>query len=117
MGGFVADSLLFSIGKGKVYPVACSQIPGTVGPDPLFMVSLWIGFGAFVDWAHVLFSGRPSLCLALGLVFGPLAYMAGSKLGALVVVQSGALFMVAIEYGICFPILVAAAGWSLGKIQ
>eukprot|EP00746_Dinoflagellata_sp_MGD_P023011 gnl/MRDRNA2_/MRDRNA2_15387_c0_seq1.p1 gnl/MRDRNA2_/MRDRNA2_15387_c0~~gnl/MRDRNA2_/MRDRNA2_15387_c0_seq1.p1 ORF type:complete len:216 (-),score=32.41 gnl/MRDRNA2_/MRDRNA2_15387_c0_seq1:207-854(-) len=113
--GYIADSVLFTVGSSMMHPLPCSVTP-TPGPDPVWMISLWVGFGAITNWSHVLFNGRTALCILLGAFFGPLAYIGGSKLGALVLVDSFP-WIVGVEYGICFPVLVKLAGWELQKIE
>ena len=37
------------------------------------MLSLWVGFAVFADWASPLFAPCPLGCAVLGALFGPLA--------------------------------------------
>eukprot|EP00930_Biecheleria_cincta_P050746 TRINITY_DN35926_c0_g1_i1.p1 TRINITY_DN35926_c0_g1~~TRINITY_DN35926_c0_g1_i1.p1 ORF type:complete len:197 (-),score=28.96 TRINITY_DN35926_c0_g1_i1:214-804(-) len=111
--GYAADAMLFSNTWAHAGPIPCANMPG---PDPLWMVSLWIGFAAVVDWMLELFAGRPVLCLILGGVFGPLAYLAGERLGCLVLDTPGAVILVALEYAVCFPLLVEIAARASGPV-
>ena len=69
---------------------------------PAWMVALWIAFGASLPtFADKLGAHRLKIAAALGAVAGPLAYLAGAKLGALQLAGS-----------VTLSLLVIAAVWA-----
>ncbi|CAK9089831.1 unnamed protein product [Durusdinium trenchii] len=83
-----------------------------LGPLPLWFLALWANFGCVAEYL-LLF--RPYLvgCAFLGCIFGPLAYLGGEELKALQIHGRFGLGMVALEWSLCFPLLVAVADWCL----
>ena len=76
-------------------------------PTTLWMVTLWLGFAATLRHALGWIRGRYLLGAILGAVAGPLAYWSGSKLGAVVLTQTGSsLLMVALEWAVAMPLLL-----------
>ncbi len=93
--GVVLDSLLAWWG-------AVSYEGGPlVGLSPLWLVAIWAGFGATLRHSQSLFVRSRWHAIATGAAGGPMAYLGGSKLGALSVhgtmgyVAVGALWLVA----------------------
>jgi hypothetical protein len=75
--GFIVDtSLVFA---------QCVEFQSTTssGIAPLWMVSLWMVFATTLNHSLRWLAGRPWAAALLGAVGGPLAYLAGAKLGAL----------------------------------
>jgi hypothetical protein len=65
---------------------------------PAWMVALWIAFGASVpSFADRLGAHRLKIAATLGAVAGPLAYLAGARLGALQLVGSVTLSLLVIS--------------------
>lgn len=65
---------------------------------PAWMVALWIAFGASMpSFADKLGAHRLKLAATLGAVAGPLAYLAGARLGALQLVGSVTLSLLVIS--------------------
>ena len=54
-----------------------------VGLSPLWLVAIWAGFGATLRHSQSLLVRTPVHAVVTGLIGGPLAYMGGTKLGAL----------------------------------
>lgn len=100
--GYVLDSVLVLAGWLSFPSQAQLGAPSSV-----WMVSLWLGFAATLR--HVLgwLRGRYLLGAILGMIFGPLAYWGGSRLGA-IVLGDGATSLVAIgvEWLIAMPLLL-----------
>lgn len=65
---------------------------------PVWMVALWIAFGASLpSFADKLGAHRLKIAAALGAVAGPLAYLAAARLGALQLVGSVTLSLLVIS--------------------
>jgi hypothetical protein len=75
--GIVVDNLL----------VATSQVrfasAGGLPFAPLWMLGLWIAFATTLNHSMLWLMRRPWTAALGGAIFGPLAYLAGEKLGAL----------------------------------
>lgn len=79
------------------------------GIAPPWIVALWLAFGVTISTSTKLLGTRASAkAAALGLVFGPLAYAGGQKLGALAINgdPARAFVAIAIVWAIAFPALV-----------
>jgi hypothetical protein len=79
---------------------------------PAWIVALWIAFGATVpSILGILGSQRLAMAAALGAVSGPLAYLAGERLGALHIARPAAvgLLVLAFVWAAVFTGLVALA--------
>ncbi|MEQ1517369.1 MAG: DUF2878 domain-containing protein [Usitatibacteraceae bacterium] len=79
------------------------------GIAPPWIVALWLAFGVTISTSTKLLGKRASWkAAALGLVFGPLAYAGGQKLGALAIKGDPvrAPSAIAIVWAISFPALV-----------
>lgn len=101
--GWCLNTLLAVQPWSPITVVACARL--SMGPDPLWMLTFWAGYAAFVDWVRPLFAGRWFVCVLLGAIFGPSSYLMGREIGALLM-QKEALVLVAIEHGISFPVLI-----------
>lgn len=78
--------------------------PGALmlGPVPDWILALWLLFALMLRRSLAWLAPRPLLAAALGLVGGPLAYLAGARLGAL-------------QFPELLPALAALAiGWAAG---
>lgn len=76
--GFVVDSLLV-LGGVIAFPVHASL----GSPSTVWMVSLWVMFAMTLRHSLGWLRGRYLSAVLLGAVFGPLAYWAGSRIGAI----------------------------------
>lgn len=77
MLGLAWDSLLVSLGW-LAYPSG-TWIEGLA---PYWMLALWVMFATTLDLSFGWLRGRALLAAALGAVFGPMAYLAGQRVGA-----------------------------------
>ena len=98
--GYAADSLLVLLGLMTFPPQA--QLGA---PSPVWMVCLWMGFAATLRHSMGWVRGRKKWASVLGLIGGPLAYFAGSKLGAVILPTSLSLIGVAAVWGLVLPAL------------
>lgn len=79
---------------------------------PAWLVALWLAFGSTIPTNTALLGARPLVkAAALGTLFGPLAYAAGARLGALQISEPGwvAFGAIACVWGVAFPALIALA--------
>jgi len=103
--GALWDSLLAALGLVE-FP------NGTIvaGTAPYWMVALWMLFATTLNLSLAWLKRNLLLAAALGAIGGPLAYLAGARLGALVFVeQTVALAALAIGWALLTPLLVALA--------
>lgn len=76
--GYLADSALVVAGL-----VRFPEHAQLLGPSPLWMVMLWMGFGATVRTALRVLFARPFWSVVVGAVVGPLSYRGGESLDAI----------------------------------
>lgn len=98
--GLALDSVMLSAGFLHVEP------PARLAPS--WLAALWAQFAVAVG-GLALFRGRLLLAGGAGAVGGPLAYLAGERLGA-VRLGEGGLVATIVEWGIAFPLVIAARG-------
>ena len=74
---------------------------------PLWITSMWCGFSATINHSLQWLRHRYFASVLLGVVFGPLAYLAGVKFGAIEFDAAAiiALLIIAIFYGLTIPIM------------
>ncbi|MEO5924946.1 MAG: DUF2878 domain-containing protein [Bryobacteraceae bacterium] len=100
--GFVVDTLL--IVSGVFLPIAYA----TPYPlSPLWMVMLWVNQATTLNFCMSWLRGRYAIGALFGAIGGPLAYLAGAKLGAAAIPSSGELIVLAIVWMVAFPALLA----------
>lgn len=74
---------------------------------PYWIVTMWMLFGTTINMSMRWMRGRPLLASAFGFVGGPLAYIAGHKIGGIVFVdQTAAIAMLAIGWAVIMPLLI-----------
>ena len=74
---------------------------------PYWIVTMWMLFGTTINLSMRWMRGRTLLAVTFGFVGGPLAYIAGHKIGGIQFVdQTAALAMLAIGWAIIMPLLV-----------
>ena len=84
---------------------------GTYFPDtyiaPLWITSMWCGFSATVNHSLSWLHSRYVASAVLGVVSGPLSYLAGAKFGAIEFDAAPiiALGIIAIFYGLTIPLM------------
>lgn len=103
--GLVADTLLARLGmitfaNGVLLP----------GWTAYWMLALWIIFAATLNHSLAWLKSRLPLSAALGAIAGPLAYLAGARLGALELGPlAPSLTAIALVWAIAMPTLLAFA--------
>ena len=103
--GALFDSLLVTSGW-----VAYTSGMFAAGVAPYWIIAMWMSFATTLNvsmgWMH----GKPLLAAAMGAVAGPLTYLAGAKLGGIVLVdQVAALAALASGWGAMMPMLLNIA--------
>jgi hypothetical protein len=74
---------------------------------PYWIVTMWMLFGTTINLSMRWMRGRPLLASAFGFVGGPLAYLAGHKIGGIQFVdQPAAIAMLAIGWAVMMPLLM-----------
>jgi hypothetical protein len=80
------------------------------GLAPVWMVALWINFATMLNGALRWLQNKLLLAALIGAVAGPLAYFAGSRLGALQITDpKTGLLAVALVWALALPFLCALA--------
>jgi hypothetical protein len=103
--GTVWDSLLVSVGL-MVYPTG-NFAPGVA---PHWIIGMWALFATTLNVSMAWMKGRPALAAAMGAVGGPLAYLAGQRLGAVVMPDAAvALGIQAGGWAVMMPLLTVVA--------
>jgi len=101
--GYTADSVLVLTGVLRFPPHAVLGWPSTV-----WMVALWVLQAAVLGGALSWMQRRFILAAIVGVIGGPLAYLAGERVGAAVLgpTQTVALAAIAAEWALAMPLLV-----------
>ena len=74
---------------------------------PYWIVTMWMLFGTTINLSMRWLRGRTLLAAAFGFIGGPLAYVAGHKIGGIEFVdQTAALAMLAIGWAAIMPLLM-----------
>ena len=101
--GVAFDGLLLATGWVS-FPNG-EWIPGLA---PYWMMILWLFMGTTLNLSMSWMKGRPSAAFVLGAIGGPLAYLAGERLGGITLINTSAsLIALAIGWGVVMPILAA----------
>lgn len=103
--GAVFDSLLVATGW-LAYP--SGQWHAALAP--YWIVAMWVAFAATLNLSLRWLKGRMLLAGLFGALGGPLAYLAGAKLGGVVFVeQAAAIAALAVGWGLSMPLLTRLA--------
>jgi len=103
--GIAFDGILLTTGW-VAFPNG-EWIPGLA---PYWMMVLWVFLGTTLNLSMAWMKGRPVAAFILGAVGGPLAYIAGEKLGGITLVESTpALIALAVGWGVVMPALAHVA--------
>ena len=103
--GLILDSLLMRLGLLRF-----SSGEVIAGFSPGWMIALWVLFATTLNVSLRWLQRRPAVAGALGLLGGPLAYYAGSRLGAITLTPANrALCAIAIVWAAATPLLFAVA--------
>ena len=74
---------------------------------PYWIITMWMLFATTINMSMRWMRGRPLLAAAFGLVGGPLAYIAGHKIGGIQFVDQGpAIAMLAVGWAVMMPVLM-----------
>jgi hypothetical protein len=76
---------------------------------PIWVWALWLGFASLPNGSLTWLQGRTGLQMLLGLVFGPLAYWTGAKMGAATMPGTGALVVIGLAWALAFPVIMMLA--------
>lgn len=83
--------------------------PGPIGwLPPLWLVGMWVAFATTLNVAFAPLRGKPLMAAAVGATFGPVAYFAGSRIGAMTLVEPVwvALAAIGAMWAIALPALL-----------
>ena len=81
--------------------------PGWPYPlPPLWILVLWVIFAMTLNHSLKWMKGRVLIAMLFGLIGGPLAYLAGEKLNAIILNSSSTLYILAIGWAIITPLLM-----------
>lgn len=77
---------------------------------PYWLVVMWILFATTINHSLSWLLHRPLVATLMGAVFGPMAFIAGEKLGAVVFTdQLAAMLLLALGWGILMPLVCVLA--------
>ena len=103
--GFIFDSALVAIGWIE-YPNGAL----VVGTAPVWIVAMWVVFATTLNVSLAWLKRSVPLAVFFGAVGGPLAYMAGEKLGGLTFAhRAPALIALAVGWAVVTPLLLRIA--------
>ena len=103
--GLVFDSLLVSSGWVR-YPSGMF----ITGVAPYWILAMWALFATTLNLSMGWLKSSLVLASVMGAVFGPLSYLAGARLGAIVLVDSfSSMIFLAIIWALVMPTLIFAA--------
>jgi hypothetical protein len=103
--GLVWDSLVISLGLMS-YPAGMFA-PGVA---PLWILAMWALFATTLNLSMGWLKGRPWLAVAFGAVGGPLAYLAGNRLGGVEMSEPAlALLVQGLGWAAMMPLLLRLA--------
>lgn len=107
--GVLWDSAVVSLGLLS-YPTG-TLLPGVA---PHWIVAMWALFATTLNLSLAWLKGRPALAVLLGGIGGPLAYLAGARLGAVEAPDLMlALGVQGVGWAVLMPVLTAlAARWN-----
>ena len=104
--GIIVDSTLISL---NVF--SASQTPSLPGLAPLWLIGLWALFGSTLNHSLSWFRRHLWLAAMAGLVFAPLAYWSGHRLGALQFTNDYAHYWILLIIGSCWFFVTPLLLW------
>ena len=107
VAGWILDSLVASTGLVVYQPAAVAL--GPLALAPAWIAGLWAMFATLLECPLAWLARRRLLALGLGAVGGPLAWYGGVRLGAGVVNGVPGYGLIALEWAVATPVLVAWA--------
>ncbi len=103
--GLVFDSLLVMSGWLQYAGGAAFA-----GMAPVWILAMWALFATTLNVSMGWLKNKPGLAVLMGAIFGPLSYMAGQRLGALVFVDfKAAIITLMFTWALAMPLLMLAA--------
>jgi len=107
--GFLVDSAL---ARAQFVEFASADWTGWA---PIWMVSLWMAFATTLNHSLRWLASRPWVAALAGAIGGPLAYLAGAKLGALTLAApTPALILIAGLWAVAMGLLSLLSGVRAG---
>ncbi len=73
--------------------------------SPFWIIGLWISFALTINHSLAWLGNKKLLQMIFGLIGGPLAYIAGEKLGAIYMINTMTLYVLALSWACIIPIL------------
>ena len=84
--------------------------PGLPYPiTPIWIVMLWMIFAMTLNHSLAWLSQKYYLSILFGAIGGPLAYIAGEKLGAITLLSSNSIIMLCVGWALITPVLLIIA--------
>jgi hypothetical protein len=107
--GLAWDSLVVAMGL-MVYP------PGLLPPGlaPLWIVAMWALFATTLNLSLGWLKGRPLLAALMGALGGPMAYLAGHRLGAVDLAQP---ILALVAQGLGWSLLMPLLAWLATRLN
>ena len=102
--GGIIDSVLVLLGV-----IAFPESAGPGFPTTVWMVALWVNFAAALRHSMGWLCGRLELGTVFGVIGGPLAYLAGEKLGAIDIQMLSGVVM---AWLVAMPCLILLEMWT-----
>ena len=99
--GFLFDGFLLKSGL-----VLYADHGWSFSITPLWIIVLWMGFAITLNSSLSWLKKKLNLSILLGAIGGPLAYLAGEKLGAVTLLTSDALLVIATGWALITPLLI-----------
>jgi len=73
--------------------------------SPVWIIGLWISFALTINHSLAWLGNKKLLQMIFGLIGGPLAYIAGEKLGAIYMINTMTLYVLALSWACITPLL------------
>jgi hypothetical protein len=111
--GYVVDSALVLGGA-----MSFGDAARLGGPSPLWMVALWVNLATAMHVSLGWLCGRPVVAMLIGGIGGPLAYIAGARLGA-ITFGSGrvvSLAAIAVAWMFAMPVMALLGRATAAKV-
>ena len=89
------------------------HMPSPLGP--LWMTALWANFATLLDHSLRWLRGQLFPAVLAGAVGGPAAYLAGERLGAVVIAGTYGVLLLAVAWGVAMPLMAWLSGRYLAK--
>lgn len=108
--GLFVDTLLLASGWVSYPPISYPAGLGLENLAPYWIISMWALFATTINFSLGWLRGRLMLAVILGAAGGPLSYVAGTKLGAMQLLEPvSAVMALAGAWGLAMPALILLA--------